>query len=303
MNTQSPYYQSVDYSRYYLKNYLAYNDKKNSYVGEVQDMEQEIMQLNITKDRKQKKQKRTSGKHNKNGVFITVIILLCFLITAASAELLTNNYLTNELFSFKRANIRASYYALVGAPHNLREDALPEAILVRQGGGASYILEKDAKFYVIYNVYLDKDAAKAVEAKNKGTNIMALDINKLESKNIDTDLLVKLEEAAQLCESTITALYTVASAMEKQEINIFDAQMRLGELKTPILHYKQSMYSDNIIAKDRDFILLQVEMMMGSIDSTLAANPSPLTFLSDLRYIQMNIIRVYQNLFRYYPNK
>ncbi|MGI6213754.1 MAG: hypothetical protein ACOYIQ_04320 [Christensenellales bacterium] len=297
----------VDYSRYYLKNYFAYGNTR--FCEEETDKEEDAdggMNGDAEKELKKEKANPDGGRRGrearKNGVFVTVIILLCFLITAASADLLTDNYLSRELFAFQRAGIRVSYYALVGKAHKSREEALPEAILARQGGGASYILEEGGQFFVIYNVYLDKSAAQAVQKKNRSTSVMQLDIKKADG-DLEPPLTEKLEELAGLCESAIASLYNIAVAVEKKELNYFDAQIKLGELKSPLITYKQNLYNDSDFTRDKEFVLLQLEIIIGSIDAALAANPSTFTFLSDIRYIQMNIIRVYQNLFKYYPSK
>jgi|GEM_PF-4280910 len=295
----------VDYSRYYLKNYFAYK--------ETTPLENTTLQKNSTaleeqapklKEHNKKAKKKKEGfKGQKNGIFITIAILLCFAITALSADLLSGNFLSKELFAFQRANIRKSYWAIVSSAYSERGKALPEAILARQGGGASYILEEEGHFFVVYNVYLDKDNAEAVQKKNPSTNLKQLDIKKIDYKNFEKSLSEKLEEVGLVCEGIIEELYELGIAVEKQEINYFDSQVKVGQIRAPLILLKQKLYNNTLAQSDKDFILLQLEIIMGSLDSLLASSPSCLTFLSDIRYIQVTIIKVYQNLFKYYPSK
>ena len=295
----------VNYSHYYLKNYFAYKENESVESSGEQD-EQVIAGMQATRQKwhnQKQRKKKDPSKKQKNGIFITIIILLCFLITAFSADLLSGNFLSRELFAFQRANIRTSYWAVVSKGYQEREKALPEAILARQGGGASYILEEGGEHLVVYNVYLDKASAEAVQKKNPSTNLKQLDIKKVDCKSCKEPLSDKLEEIGLVCEDIIKELYELGLGIEKQELNYFDSQVKVGQIKAPLILLKQGLYNSTLAKTDKDFILLQLEIIMGSLDSLSASSPSCLSFLSDIRYVQVNIIRVYQNLFKYYPSK
>lgn len=294
----------VDYSRYYLKNYFAY-DKEASSASSNPFYKEELKEQKPApashKDKQKKKKKVKSQK--RNGIFITIVILLCFLITALSADLLSGNFLSKELFAFQRANVKVSYWAVVSKGHAEKDKALPESILARQGGGASYILEEEHQYFVVYNVYLDKNSAEDVQKKNVGTFVKQLDIKKIDYKNFEESLSHRLEEIATVCEGIIAELYELSLSVEQQKANYFDSRVKIGHIKAPLLLLKQNLYNDDISKGDKDFILLQIEIILGNLDSLLASSYSSLTFLSDVRYIQISIIRVYQNLFKYYPCK
>ena len=307
--SKEPIYKNnkIDYSKYFLKNYIAYTspEKNSDFRQKFNDEYQP--EVDMKKSNNQYNQspcpQTSSNKTKPKGIYATIMILLCFLITVISTNLLTNGFLMQELFAFKDADNKASYYALVGKAYNSREEALPEAILIRQGGGCSYILEENKVYYVVYSMYLDKESAKAVQAKNTNTQILRLDVKNIENKEIEGALFQELNNIAEVFESTIERLNTLITNLQKSNITFFEAQIEIGEIKSPLIILKQNLYLNESLKKsEKDFMLLQIETVLGCVESVITSNPSPVNLLSDIRYIQTHTIRVYQNLFKFFPS-
>lgn len=302
----------IDYRRYYYKNYIAYfnEEKKNqenqNQIKEDYNNPEVKMYSNNSKTEKEVYEKenaklKPNSKHK--GIYAIVMIVLSFIITIISINIITNGFIVKELFSFKDIDNKITYYALTGKAYSTREEALPEAILIRQVGGCSYVLEKDSSYYVIYSVYLDKESAESVQKKNSGTMVLRLDVKKLNNDRYSQPLIEEMDNIAELFETSVKKLYDLSIELEKNQITYLDARIALEEVKTPFLVTKQNIYNNpNLKKTDKDFILLQIEMVQGGIDAIITDNPMPTTLLSDIRYVQAHTIRIYQNLFLYYPS-
>ena len=142
----------IDYTQFYIKNYLS--DKKNK--------KTDIIVKPV--------------KKRRIGVYLLAALILIAALVYANVKLGNIGFdWAKELF----AKQKDAHYYFVVKNFDSRDKAYAQSLLVRQSGGGGYIYQKQNAYFVAYTLFADKEDAQSVASKNKDAQII---VKRLDAK-------------------------------------------------------------------------------------------------------------------------
>lgn len=237
--------------------------------------------LSATSDAPHRKRRISSA------AVLIIIILLCFAITAVSAELLSDGAVTETLKSTFNENYLATYYLVTTVSNAEKTQTEAQAVLIRESGGAGYVMQNGDKYYVVIATYLNKSDAKSVAKKNENfeineiytvkTTLTADDTSGISS---DTDRYL-----TKLTEKLITLTFNLDSAA----VGTTSAMELIRTYRDEALLKKEEITSSALNSTDKSSVLLRLNAAFGSLDALVSANVDD-NLCGSLRYITSVII-------------
>ncbi len=235
----------IDYSQFYLKNYVQKPQPKPPVQADTP----------IKKPRKNKK---------KAWFFLTLILIVAVLF---AINFLYEDALFDSVLNWIKHEKTADFY-LVTKSFQQREKAYAQSLLVRQSGAGGYIFQQQ-DYIVVYSVYLNEEDAKSVVSKNDQTKI------------ITKKILIKDAVYEHIC-ATLQQLITTAAQLENGTIYEAKFLEQCSTAKQSLTEQKQKLISEQ---KAKDEYLSLLDLLIGGLASLNTHSPSRTKLIGDLRYI------------------
>lgn len=167
----------IDYSQFYIKNYMP------------------------SKDIKPVKPREFKQKKSKKSIFVFIIIFV-LISSLVYANLKVSGYSFDTFKSWFSKTDNSKCFYLIIKKFDDRDKAYAQSLLVRQSGASGYIFQENNKYNVVYTVFLNKEDADKVAKKNAETEIVMKKINeKDEFYDYIVSVITDLALAAQQLES------------------------------------------------------------------------------------------------------
>ncbi len=123
---------------------------------------------------KAKKDKRHFGK-GKTVLLTAAITLLCFSLTLVFADLLSGRTGISVYTSlFQRKQNGCVFYAVYATHSPDMALCYKNAAVVREEGGAGYVMKQGSEYYVVLNLYADENDAKKVKERKENYGIFEI---------------------------------------------------------------------------------------------------------------------------------
>ncbi len=181
-NSKFIYYSmsKIDYSQFYVKNYLQKPPPKPPVQADPQN---------------------SKPKRKKKVWFFFIIVLL--IVSLFAMNFLYEGAIFDTMLAWIKQQKTCDFYLLT-KNFQEREKAYAQSLLVRQSGAGGYIFQQD-DYVVIYSVYLNEEDARSVSAKNNQTKVVAkrIIIEDAIYEHICATLQQLIIAAAQLEDSSI----------------------------------------------------------------------------------------------------
>ena len=242
----------VDYSPYYLKNFLR---KVPERTGEG----------------------RTPPKKNKRFLKTLLIVLV-----VASVLLLIdyfNGFLIVNKIKGAFTGGDNKYYVLIASEHESETEAVASATVVRANGGAGYIIYEKEHYYVALATYLSREDAETVERKNDGTFIYEIEAGF--SLFPDTALG---EKARTILTESAEKLNSVSERYCKKTLSASSALQETSDIRNDLLNLKAEIV-DAELGEEGDSLLSVVDDAFSAAEALLSGGYSTTELESVFRYV------------------
>lgn len=223
-------------------------------------------------------------KLNKENVIVVCTIVLCFMLTLSLAMLFNGDIDIIDVFG-KDVESDNVYAIVVGGYKDI-SIARQSAELVKSQGGAGYVISSD-DIEIVYAVYSDRDTATNIldSLRDKSAYIKTIKINSSNLKWCDKALKEDVSKALTYYDKAFDILYTIANSLNKNEMTINDAVVRIKVLYTQIDMLKSSFYDLTKENEQNEITEIKVALItaLALIDNIKLSNDLALS-LSSIRY-------------------
>lgn len=224
-------------------------------------------------------------------VLTAMITLLAFSFTIFLADLLGSGSGIGLYSSIFRKKSRSTTYYAVYATHSADMSVqYKNASVIREEGGAGYVMKEGEEYYVILNVYRDEASAKAVSERKANYGLLEIEIYDFDTKKQPS--LVVAESCKEIYQEAYNALYESANNLASGKYRKEDMKRALLSAKEKVTSVENS-YAERITGTE-DTCCIEYKVILAEIRSAfenLERNDEHA--VADARYYSAMIIRSY----------
>ncbi|MDD4839267.1 MAG: hypothetical protein PHE93_01175 [Clostridia bacterium] len=236
------------------------------------------------------KNKRTMRKMDRGNALAISAIVLCFMLTIGLSGFLNGGGFLSAL-SWTQDGM--TYYALSSGCYDDILLARQDAEIIRERGGAGFVLSKDSVYHLLLNIYYEKSEAESVLSKQtSGAYLVEIYIDEYDYDWCYEGERSAVEKAVGAFHSTYLSLYKIANDIDKGELNDEDAidklTIELGKLEVTKTNLSNSLAS-------RTDERLNLEAGLQTIITLVDALQNPMIGIplaSQIRYKSISILLV-----------
>lgn len=323
----------MDYSKYYLKNYLNQQNSSNrgennqngaqgeSYYAPTDlDTEQDyrvdesveievtpqltgMVQTNYQLDDEESPiidiipQSYDRYGTRRKGWLMTLSIITCVLLTVVVGDFATGGALLAGITSRQnKAMPTVSYYAVALRTCDSYSVARMYAEQQRLMGGAGYILKDGEKYALIGDIYDGLDDANAVLKDNEGSRIINIEV-----KEVDFDSLFKessplFRSMGGYCSGLLTQLDVIADDLTASKIDKTKALENIEVIKDNLEMQYNELSAEVGEDKNAALLLADINSTLGILSNLLNSSISRPNLVCDIRYSKVQMIINYRQL-------
>ncbi len=232
----------------------------------------------------------------KDNIIVICTIVLCFMLTLTlcmtfSGDKLLDVFAPNNVSS-------ACVYAIVVSGHKDMTLARQNAELIKARGGAGYVIN-DENIEIVYNVYLDENDANNVLStlKEKGAYIKKIQIDEGKFNWCDANYKEAVKDALTYYDKCYDSLNNIANSLNKGEIDIEDAKIKIKVLSVQIDEIKSAFYNltHDVDSSQITEIKLALVTALALIENVKISSSIPQT-TSSIRYQLVQLVYCRQAL-------
>lgn len=236
-------------------------------------------------------------KAAKENIIVVCTIALCFVLTLSLCAVFAGDGLLG-VFSVSAGVRGSSVYAIAVGGYPDMTLARTTADLIRQRGGAGYVLEGDS-IEIIYAVYPDEDSAKNVlSSLDEGSAyIKKIDIASSKLKWAGSDIKPAVQNALGYYQIAFDTLYLTANALNGNTMTCDDARTQIRVLQVQIEDIK-SVFYQNVAGQDSAQITeikLALITAIALLENIKTESPVAV-FTSSVRYAGVQLVLCRQSL-------
>ncbi|MDE6471398.1 MAG: hypothetical protein K2L52_00010 [Clostridia bacterium] len=316
----------MDYSKYYLKNYLKNKESlERDYEGQAdfQDdarphqeyqvddsVEIEVtpqligmVQTNYQIDDEDSSpiidiipQSYDRYGARRKGWIMTLAIITCVLLTVVVGDFATGGALLAGLSKQDQAMPMVSYYAVALKTCDTYSVARMYAEQQRLMGGAGYIIKDGEQYALVGDIYDDLSDANAVVSANEGSKLINIEV-----KEVDFDSLFKgssqlLRSMGGYCSSILTQLDVIADDLSASKIDKIKALENIEVIKNNLELQYEELSSEVGDSKNAQLLLADVDATLGILSNLLNSSISRPNLVCDIRYSKVQMVINYRQL-------
>ncbi|MDE7348257.1 MAG: hypothetical protein K2N53_01180 [Clostridia bacterium] len=323
----------MDYSKYYLKNYLkqqnsserGYADQSDatretdydgSHYGAEQDYRADerveievtpqltgMVQTNYQLDDEESPiidiipQSYDRYGARRRGWLMTLTIITCLLLTVVVGDFATGGALLAGIsLKQNQAMPTVSYYAVVLKTCDTYSVARMYAEQQRLMGGAGYILKDGEKYALVGDIYDDLADANAVVNNNEGSRIINIEV-----KEVDYDSLFKgssplFRSMGGYCSGLLSQLDVIADDLTASKIDKTKALENIEVIKNNLEMQYDELSAEVGDDKNAALLVADIDATLGILSNLLNTSLSRPNLVCDIRYSKVQMIVNYRQL-------
>ena len=249
----------------------------------------------MPKEERSDKRKFSKGKT----ILLTVMItLLAFSLSLVAADILGNGgiRLYTSLFNKNKTGV-VTYYAVYATHSTDMSVSYKNASVVREEGGAGYVMKEGDEYYVVLNIYDDEENAKRVSERKANYGIIELEVYDFDVEKQPS--LADAEIGKDLYREAYLTLYQAANDLASGKYAKEDMKRALASTKQKVTTVENA-YSEKVTGIT-DTPAIEFKVMLAEIRSSfenLEQNDERL--VADARYFSVMIVRSYADFTRKY---
>lgn len=314
----------MDYSKYYLKNYLKQKETFDRYCDDYQEesqayqvdesvnievtpqligMVQTNYQVDVDDEEEESPiidiipQSYDRYGSRRKGWIMTLTIITCVLLTVVVGDFATGGALLAGLSKQRdTAMPTVSYYAVALKTCDSYSVARMYAEQQRLQGGAGYILKDGDNYALIGDIYDSLADADKIVSANEGSKLINIEV-----KEVDFDTLFKgnsqmLRSMGGYCSSILTQLDVIADDLTASKIDKTKALESIEVIKDNLQMQYDELSAE--IGDDRNATLLlaDVNATLGILSNLLNTSLSRPNLVCDIRYSKVQMVINYRQL-------
>ncbi len=219
-----------------------------------------------------------------------MITLLCFSLTLVAADLIGSDTGINAYTSLflKKKNNSAVYYAVYATKSEDMSISYKNAAVIRQEGGAGYVMKTGGVYYVVLNVYSEETDAKKVAERKSNYGISEIEILPFDIKKQPS--LSAAENSKYLYKEAHKTLYEAANDLAAGNYQKEDMLRAVIQFKQKVVA-EEAAFGESVRGKE-DQVVIEYKVLLAEIRSAfenLEHNSDHL--VSDARYYAAMIVR------------
>ena len=237
--------------------------------------------------------KKASYSKGKTIILTAMITLFAFSLTLIAADLIGSGggiALYTNLFHKKNKTHSVSYYAVYATHSADMSISYKNATVIREEGGAGYVMKESEEYYVILNLYDTIDKAKNVTERKANYGILEIKIPDFNVKK--QPLLASAESSKDLYKEAYLTLYNAAN-------NLASGKYQKEDMRRVLLAYKERVIAEETSYSQRiggteDTCSIEYKVILAEIRSAFEnLEKSDDHLVSDARYYSVMIVRSY----------
>ena len=222
-------------------------------------------------------------------VLSAAIAILCFSLTLVAADLLSGRTgIAAYTALFQRKQKGVTYYAVYATHSEDMALCYKNASVVREEGGAGYVMKQGKEYYVVLNVYANESDAKKVKERKENYDILEITIPVIDFKKHNG--LAVAENSKNLYKEAYYTLYEAANDLASGKYQKQDMLRAVASYKEKVIAVEDA-YAKNTKGNE-DPVAIEYKVILAEIRSAfenLQQNPDHL--VSDARYYAAMIVR------------
>ena len=242
-----------------------------------------------TPPKKRKKKGRLSGG---SAILLTVMItLLAFSLTLFTADLIgSGSGLRLYASLFQKASKTTSYYALYATHSEDMSVAYKNATVIREEGGAGYVMKEGDEYYVVLNVYAEESDAKKIAERKSNYGVLEIVVHDFNVKKQPS--LSAAENTKDVYKEAYLALYEAANDLASGKYGKQDMLRALLASKEKVIAVEKN-YAESIKGSE-DSCAIEYKVILAEIRSAFEnLEQNDEHAVADARYYAAMIIRSY----------
>ena len=249
----------------------------------------------MPKEESKNKKKFSKGKT----ILLTVMItLLAFSLSLVAADIIGNGgiRLYTSLFDRNKTGV-VTYYAVYATHSTDMSVSYKNASVVREEGGAGYVMKEGEEYYVVLNVYDDEESAKRVSERKANYGIIEVEVYDFDVEKQPS--LTDAEIGKDLYREAYLTLYQAANDLASGKYAKEDMKRALASTKQKVTTVENT-YSEKVTGIT-DTPAIEFKVILAEIRSAfenLEQNDERL--VADARYFSIMIVRSYADFTRKY---
>ena len=314
----------MDYSKYYLKNYLKNKEdfERDEYQVSFQDdvatqqdyqfdesVEIEVapqvvsmVQTNYQIDDEDASpiidimpQSYDRYGSRRRGWIMTLAIITCVLLTVVVGDFATGGALLTGLTG-KGSMPTVSYYAVALKTCDTYSIARMYAEQQRLQGGAGYIIKDGDKYALVGDVYDDISDANAVVSANEGSRLISIEVKEVDFETLFKGSSQLLRSMGGYCSSILTQLDVIADDLTASKIDKTRALENIEVIKNNLELQYEELSKEVNGDKNAELLLADVDATLGILSNLLNSSLSRPNLVCDIRYSKVQMVINYRQL-------
>ena len=234
---------------------------------------------------------KTKHKLDRGNALAISAIVLCFMITIGMAGLLNGG---GFLSALSWNNEGVTYYALSNGCYDNLVLARTNATMVRERGGAGFVLSRDGVYHLLLSNYSDKNEAEKVLAKQSAdAYIVELYVPSYDDTWCSAEEKEAVQKTVDSFHTAISALYETGNGLGESKLSVDDAANKLmveiGKVEVAQSNLEKALTTTG----DRRLNLeSSINSMLALLTSLYNNRESVASFLASIRYTSISLILI-----------
>ncbi|MDE6474707.1 MAG: hypothetical protein K2L70_06375 [Clostridia bacterium] len=319
----------MDYSKYYLKNYLKqqnpsergnYNSSDTQSESYYAQSEEEVtpdynveievtpqltgmVQTNYQLDDEESPiidiipQSYDRYGSRRKGWLMTLAIITCVLLTVVVGDFATGGALLAGISAKQNQTMpTVSYYAVVLKTCDTYSVARMYAEQQRLMGGAGYILKDGDKYALVGDIYDDIADANSAVNNNEGSRLINIEV-----KEVDFDSLFRgssplFRSMGGYCSGLLSQLDVIADNLSASKIDKTKALENIEVIKDNLEMQYDELSAEVGDDKNAALLIADIDATLGILSNLLNTSLSRPNLVCDIRYSKVQMIINYRQL-------
>jgi len=275
----------MDYSPYYCKNF--YKDRRKKTDDMRTDSTPPQNPAALPPPSRHNEGKPYRGRRKKQVFFSFVLVILCFAIVFASADLFSGGAVMETLKETFGSDHLDTHYFVAKGVYTLKTKAEAEAVAVRENGGAGYLYNTGSGYYVILYSFDNRKTAETAKGTDSSLEIIEINVRKPEEDGLTDAQKTICEDALKLITGDIESLYAIIASLSTGALAKEAALDTLTGMRNDLLNKKEELIISGIAAGNAYLNIL--EPLFGGLDAIVYNKPEHY-FVEAVRYVQIGAI-------------
>lgn len=313
----------MDYSKYYLKNYIKRQSAiEREYGSEPTDVSEEEYRIEHNVEIEVTPQLTGAVQTDyqyyeeddaiidiipqsydrygsrRKGWLMSLTIITCVLLTIVIGDFVTGGALLASVGKRSAATSapQANYYAIVLKTCDSYSVARMYAEQQRLMGGAGYILKEQDKYALVGDIYDDMSDANAAVENNEGSRLISIEIKEADFDGIFKDSSQLMQSMGGYYAAIVTQLAVIANELTGGQIDKYKALERIEGIKENLQMQYDELCAENSENKNAQLLLGDINATLGILSNLQNPNISRPNLVCDVRYSKMQIVLNYRSL-------